>query len=59
MRIDKNSKGTILFVYVAALLLGFFTCKFLPNLWLQIIILAILLGFSGFITYFFRVPRTG
>ena len=57
MRIDKNSRGTILFVYVAALLLGFFTCKFLPNLWLQIIILAILLGFSGFITYFFRVPR--
>lgn len=57
LRIDKNSYGTILFVYTVSALCIFACCKLINITWLKWILSAVFLGLSVFITYFFRVPK--
>ena len=57
LRIDKNSYGTVLFVYAVSALCIFACCKLINITWLKWILSAVFFGLSIFITYFFRVPK--
>lgn len=57
LRIDKNSYGTVLFVYAVSALCIFAVCKLINITWLKWILSAVFFGLSVFITYFFRVPK--
>lgn len=57
LRIDKNSYGTVLFVYAVSALCIFAVCKLINTAWLKWILSAVFFGLSVFITYFFRVPK--
>lgn len=57
LRIDKNSYGTVLFVYAVSALCIFAVCKLINIAWLKWILSAVFFGLSVFITYFFRVPK--
>lgn len=57
IRIDRNSYGTIAFVWLVAALVAFIFFRFVPVVWLDWIVAAICIFAFFFITYFFRVPR--
>lgn len=57
MRIDKNSFGSIAVVWVAGIILSIISLKFIPIMWLSVMLTAILVGFMLFVTWFFRVPE--
>lgn len=57
MRIDKNSYGTVFGVLAVCMGLVFVLLKYVHCLWISLPLTAILIWFSIFVCYFFRVPR--
>lgn len=57
MKIDKNSYGTIAFVYFLCAAFAVAFCALVNPFWPKLVVVLIMLGLSVFITFFFRVPR--
>ena len=56
MKLDKDSTGTILFIWAICILLTVLLCLLTHSTVLRCVIVLILLGTALFFTYFFRVP---
>ena len=56
MKLDKDSTGTILFIWAICIVLTVLLCLLTHSVVLHCVIALILLGTALFFTYFFRVP---
>ena len=56
MKLDKDSTGTILFIWAICIVLTVLLCLLTHSTVLRCVIALILLGTALFFTYFFRVP---
>ena len=60
MKLDKNSRGTILIVWAVCIALFVLLCLLTKAAWLEWLVGLILLAVGSFCTFFFRVPdRSG
>lgn len=57
IRLDKNSRGTILLAWLGGALVLTPLWIFVPCLWVTVPVTAILVIFMCFVTWFFRVPE--
>ena len=60
MKLDKNSRGTILIIWAVCIALFVLLCLLTKAAWLEWLVGLILLAVGAFCTFFFRVPdRSG